>query len=68
MPRCDSCSAHVDPRWYRVFQGNDGELHGCPECTSLATRARDAAGVDSSYRTRTDPGGQTIPSTGGEQR
>jgi hypothetical protein len=67
-PQCDNCGAHVDPRFYRVFKGNDGKLHGCPSCASPATRARDAADVDSEYQTRTDPRGEKVSTDGGESR
>lgn len=65
-PQCDNCGAHVDPRYYRVFKGNDGKLHACPECTNPATRVRDAAGVSSAYQERTDPRGRCVSTNGGD--
>lgn len=66
-PQCDNCGAHVSPRYYRVRSGNDGELHGCPECANPATRQRDAAGVDSVYAVRSDPDGMSITPDGGDE-
>jgi hypothetical protein len=65
MPQCDNCGAHVFPAFKRARSDNDGVLHGCPECTSPATRARDCAGVDSDYQQRTGPDGRTIVTDGG---
>jgi len=64
-PHCDTCGAHVTPTYKRVRSGNDGELHGCPSCTSPATRERAAAGVESRYAVRSGPDGETIPASGG---
>lgn len=44
-PACDNCGSHVSARYYRVRKGNDGDLHGCPDCASPAAREREAAGV-----------------------
>ena len=67
-PQCDNCGAHVSPAFKRARSDNDGVLHGCPECTAPATRARDCAGVESSYKTRSDPDGVSrVPVDGGER-
>ncbi|WP_254271080.1 DUF7563 family protein [Haloarcula marina] len=66
MPSCDHCGAHVSPTYYRTRKGNDGDLHGCPNCTSPATRERDAAGVSSSYIVRTDADARSVARDGGE--
>lgn len=68
MPQCDNCGAHVSPAFKRARSDNDSVLHGCPECTSPATRARDCAGVDSDYQQRTGPDGKTIVTDGGGER
>jgi len=66
-PQCDNCGAHVSAAFKRGRSDNDGVLHGCPECTSPATRVRDCAGVSSAYQTRSDADGVTIATDGGER-
>jgi uncharacterized Zn finger protein (UPF0148 family) len=65
-PHCDNCGAHVTPKFKRVRADNDGELHACPNCTTPATLARDAAGLSSAYQARTDPDGRAIATDGGD--
>lgn len=64
-PQCDNCDAHVSDRYFRVRCGNDGKLHGCPDCASPGVRQRKAAGVSSDYNTRTCSAGYLIPKDGG---
>jgi len=35
MPDCENCGRHVTSDFLRVF-GVDGEVHGCPNCTTTA--------------------------------
>jgi Zn finger protein HypA/HybF involved in hydrogenase expression len=35
VPNCRNCGAFVTPDFARVFGSNDGEVFGCPECTSF---------------------------------
>ncbi|WP_277542921.1 DUF7563 family protein [Haloarcula laminariae] len=65
-PQCNNCGAHVDPTFHRVRSDNDGVLHGCPDCTPPATRARDCAGVESDYQARSDPDGISTTTDGGQ--
>jgi hypothetical protein len=34
MPRCQECNGHVTDSFRRVFSGNDGVVHGCPDCVT----------------------------------
>ncbi|WP_423744766.1 hypothetical protein V5735_01605 (plasmid) [Haladaptatus sp. SPP-AMP-3] len=34
MPQCDNCEAHITRRFQRVFGNEDGEVFGCPRCTT----------------------------------
>ncbi|MFC7028775.1 hypothetical protein ACFQJ5_16755 [Halomicroarcula sp. GCM10025324] len=65
-PQCENCGAHVSAEYHRVRSGNDGVLHGCPSCTSPATRQREAAGLEADYKVRTDAEGRTVVDRGGE--
>jgi len=67
MPYCDSCGAHVTSTFKRARSDNDGVLHGCLECAPPATRVRDCAGVESDYKTRSDPDGVAIATDEGER-
>jgi len=66
-PQCDNCGAHVTAKFKRVRSDNTGTLHACPNCTSPATLARDAAGVSSAYQVRTDSDGRAIATDGGDE-
>ena len=65
-PQCDNCGAHVSAEYHRVRSDNDGILHGCPACTSPATRQREAAGLGVDYKMRTDAEGRIVTEGGGE--
>ena len=32
MAECQRCGEHVTAVFQRVIAGDDGEVHGCPEC------------------------------------
>ena len=32
MAECQRCGKHVTTVFQRVFAGDDGAVHGCPEC------------------------------------
>lgn len=34
--RCQRCGGAVSLRFRKVFGGNDGTVHGCPECMTLS--------------------------------
>jgi len=36
MPECASCGGHVTPDFVRVFGDADGDVHGCPACSTKA--------------------------------
>ncbi|WP_425504256.1 DUF7563 family protein [Saliphagus infecundisoli] len=45
MPNCENCGSHVTEQYARVFAGNDGTLHACPNCRSQ-TDIFEGAGAD----------------------
>jgi len=47
---CDHCGAHVTDRFRRVFSGDDGRAHRCPDWDTYAQLSRGfATGVDVSF-------------------
>ncbi|WP_306059951.1 DUF7563 family protein [Natronococcus wangiae] len=50
MPICGDCGEYVTRDFIRVF-GVDGEVHGCPDCTTYR-ELYDGGGVDHSSKTR----------------
>jgi len=35
MPTCQNCGAHITDQFRRVFAGNSGQVHGCPDCMHM---------------------------------
>ncbi|TYL37847.1 hypothetical protein CV102_14020 [Natronococcus pandeyae] len=55
MPTCADCGEYVTRDFVRVF-GVDGEVHGCPDCTTYR-ELQDGGGVDRSSESRSPEAG-----------